>query len=167
MKYNQLLFFGVIFLLFTIPVYTQTDNTPPTADAGVGRNVSIEDETRLSGSGSDADNDPLTFKWQLIDKPGGSSASLTQGNTPSPYFTPDLEGSYEFSLRTNDGNSFSIPSKVNITAKTPDGDNNKPLSYANVNRNVNIGEEETLAGFGFDEEGNDLSQEGHYREFID
>ena len=107
----------------------------------------------LFGSGKDADKDQLTFKWQLIDKPGGSLTTLSDANTQNPSFVPDLEGLYIFSLRTNDGSSFSEPSYVTITAKASDMENTKPVSLLGQGKNVDIGKETALAGFGNDEVG--------------
>ena len=133
-------------------------NNIPAADAGLNRTVALLVNALLFGSGKDADNDQLTFKWQLIDKPGGSLTTLLDTNTQNPSFVPDLEGLYSFSLKINDGSSFSEPSYVTITAITAASDpgNSKPVSILGQGRNVDIGKETTLAGFGNDADGSTL-----------
>jgi len=156
MKYNKLLYMVILFLVLSIYAYAQ--NTRPTADAGEDRNVIAGKETRLSGSGADADNDPLTFRWQLIEKPSGSLSDFSEGEDeiPSPSFTPDEKGAYVFSLRTNDGKIFSIRSEIIITVVDEDPFNSQPVSYPGPNRNVNIEEELILAGTGSDADGDSL-----------
>ena len=44
---------------------------------------------------SNGDNTGITtFKWELVSKPTGSTAQLSDINAASPTFTPDVEGSY-------------------------------------------------------------------------
>jgi len=156
MKYNKFLFFVIIFLFYSTYAYAQAENTKPTADAGADRNVIVGEASMLGGSGMDVDKDPITFKWQLIDKPGGSLTSLSADNIPNPTAILDLVGPYVFNLRTNDGNIFSTPSSVVITANAEDLVNIKPVSYAGVDRNVNVGSMLTLTGFGSDIDGDSL-----------
>ena len=125
-------------------------NSIPSADAGLNRTVALLVNSLLFGSGKDADNEQLTFKWQLIDKPGGSLTALSDTNTQNPSFVPDMEGLYTFSLRTNDGISFSGPSYVATIAKASDPENAKPVSIPGQGKNVDIGKEAALAGFGND-----------------
>ncbi len=132
-------------------------NNIPLANAGQDRNVETGKITRLFGSGSDADKDPLAFKWQMVDKPGGSSALLSRDDMASPAFTPDLDGTYIFRLRVNDGSSFSEPSAVKITSKPASAENVKPVSFAGYGRNVNINEKTTLTGYGYDENKDSLA----------
>lgn len=156
MKYNKLLILGILLVVFGIFTYAQSssDNNPPTANAGVDRNVVVGEEATLFGSGTDADGDILIYKWLLVDQPSGGSATLSDDDIPNPTFTPDLIGEYTFSLRTNDGRDSPV-SNVVITAidKDPDfTDNDKPISVAGPAREVNVGEESILAGYGTDTE---------------
>ena len=131
-------------------------NNIPSADAGLNRTVALLVNALLFGSGKDDDNNQLTFKWQLVDKPGGSLTTLSDINLPNPSFIPDLEGLYSFSLRTNDGSSFSEPSYVKITAKASDPKNSKPVPIPWQGKNVDTGKETTLAGFGNDADGDSI-----------
>jgi hypothetical protein len=139
-----------------ITASTPQENRKPSANAGPDVNVEVGEETTLLGTASDPDKDSITFEWVLIDKPGGSTASLSNPNTPTPKFTPAREGPYKFSLVTHDGELSSERSEVVITAIEDDSDNNRPVAYAGCERNVNVDEEVTLAGFGSDEDEDDL-----------
>ncbi len=131
-------------------------NNIPSADAGLNRTVTLLANALLFGSGKDEDNDQITFKWQLIDKPGGSLTTLSDANIQNPAFVPDTDGSYTFSLRANDGSSFSEASHVTITAKASDPENTKPISLPGQGKNVDAGKETTLAGFGNDADGDSI-----------
>ncbi|MEK6876464.1 MAG: hypothetical protein AABX63_03575, partial [Nanoarchaeota archaeon] len=131
-------------------------NNIPSADAGLNRTIALLVNALLFGSGKDTDNDQIMFKWQLVDKPGGSLTTLSDTSTQNPSFAPDLEGLYIFSLKTNDGSSFSEPSYVTITAKASDPENAKPISIPGQGKNVDVGKETTLAGFGNDKDGSTL-----------
>jgi len=154
MKYFKLLSLGILLLIFVILIYAQSDpvNNPPVANAGVNRNVLVGEVATLFGSGTDADGDPLTYKWLLWNKPGGSTSTLSEEDVQNPTFTPDITGDYSFSLRTNDGVDSPLVNVV-ITAlnKDPDHtDNNKPIAVAGPTREVTVGEESILAGYGTD-----------------
>ncbi len=79
------------------------DRPGPTVSAGtvgVARkdlwlNNIVRPTSTLSGNGS--------FEWVLLDKPPGSTATLTNSSQAACFFTPDLVGSYRIKLITNSG----------------------------------------------------------------
>lgn len=94
-----------------------TTNTPPVANAGPSQSVAPGAFVTLDGSqSSDADGDPLTYKWAFLSVPLGSNAALTGATTKSPTFTADLAGTYVVQLIVNDGFANSNPVTVTITA---------------------------------------------------
>ncbi|HEX7094069.1 MAG TPA: PKD domain-containing protein, partial [Nitrospiraceae bacterium] len=64
---------------------------------------------------SDANGDPLTYRWSLTTKPTGSAAVLSSLTNVSPSFTVDSAGTYVVQLIVNDGIVNSAPNTVNIT----------------------------------------------------
>jgi uncharacterized delta-60 repeat protein len=93
-------------------------NLPPIANAGSDRSTAVGKLFTLDGSHS-ADPDGifyLTYDWQLISQPAGSSASLTDSTTVSPAFTPDLAGDYEIQLIVRDYAQISQADSVIISA---------------------------------------------------
>ena len=66
------------------PVNTPTGNAPPVADAFQGANWAIPIGTpfELTGSGSDADGDPLTYCWEQYDLGPAGSPNNPSGNAP-------------------------------------------------------------------------------------
>src|ERR1019366_8768698 len=109
-------------------------NTAPVANAGSPQTVAIGATVTLDGTqSSDANNDPLTYKWSLLSTPPSSAAVWVGARTASPTFVADLAGTYVAQLIVNDGFVDSQPSTVTITASngpvimlSPD-----PLSLSN------------------------------------
>ncbi|MBZ5558675.1 MAG: PASTA domain-containing protein [Acidobacteriia bacterium] len=98
-------------------VTISTTNSKPVANAGPDRTVSVGDLVTLDGSGSsDADFDPLTFRWSITAAPAGSTAALSDPAAVQPTFTPDIAGTYVFQLIVNDGLVDSDPDTVAVTA---------------------------------------------------
>ena len=98
-------------------VQVSTLNRAPVASAGSDRRVSIGSNVALNGKGSsDADGDPLTFAWELVDRPAGSTAALANPTTATPSFVADVIGLYTVRLVVNDGTADSAPDEVLVTA---------------------------------------------------
>jgi hypothetical protein len=135
---------------------TDINNSRPSANAGLNRTVELLKPSVLFGAGTDLDGDILTFKWQFIDKPGGSTSTLFDPESPNPTFTPDVAGKYIFRLRTNDGKSFSDLSTVSILAELSEA-NKRPTIPLLGTKTVNVGEVIFLPGVGFDEDNDPLS----------
>ncbi|TFW16332.1 PKD domain-containing protein [Duganella callida] len=95
--------------------YTAQANRAPVADAGAAQSVAAGTSIRLAGSGSDADQDIVSYAWTLS-KPTGSGASLLNYHVATPTFFADLPGEYVATLIVNDGKLDSAPSSVTITA---------------------------------------------------
>ena len=65
--------------LKTCPVLIPIVNTTPIADAGVNLTLPIGTPFKLVGTGSDLDNDPITFSWEQFDT--GTSATTFPSST--------------------------------------------------------------------------------------
>jgi hypothetical protein len=116
-------------------VIVSFNNIQPTADAGGNQNVVVGNTVNLIGSGSDANNDLLTYGWILTTVPAGSTATLSSLNTPTTSFMPDLPGNYVASLVVNDGLIDSIPSIAETTAISQVDDLTQDLMDTTININ--------------------------------
>ena len=93
------------------------DNNVPVANAGPNQIVDEQTPVALNGTGTDADNDPLTFAWT---QDSGPSVVLTGANTATPSFTaPEVPPGQQyfdlvFKLIANDGFSDSVPSSITV-----------------------------------------------------
>jgi hypothetical protein len=98
-------------------------NRPPVASVCCNQTVRPGTPVTLDGSGSyDSDgNYPLSFSWSVASKPQLSQSSISQENTPSASFIPDMPGDYLLRLSVADCfGSRSKSSYVTIsTVNTP------------------------------------------------
>ena len=98
-------------------VIVTSGNVKPVADAGGNQVTIVGDLVFLDGSGSyDANNDPLTYSWDMVSVPKGSFAVLSDPLVVDPNFVPDIQGLYLVSLVVNDGLLISDPSNATILA---------------------------------------------------
>ncbi len=90
-------------------------NIAPTADAGPDQiDVFVNSVVTLDGSASsDFDSDPLTYDWIQV---GGAAVSLSDSTAVMPTFIPPLADTYLFELTVFDGDLYSVPDTVMITA---------------------------------------------------
>jgi RHS repeat-associated protein len=99
-------------------VMVSTINSIPVANAGTNQTVKLGTTVQLDGSGSsDADHDPLTYRWSITVRPGGSSATLSDPTAVKPTFVADVSGTYLAQLIVNDGKVDSSPATVMIVAQ--------------------------------------------------
>ncbi|WP_131655547.1 PKD domain-containing protein [Methylocucumis oryzae] len=131
----------------------KTGNAKPVAHAGLDQHVQIGALVTLSASGTDADNEPLTYLWTLK-TPKNSAAVLSNATALMPTFIADLPGRYEARLVVNDGKVNSNADSVMITAGSG---NVAPVANAGADKNALLNTEITLNGKGFDADGDSLT----------
>lgn len=87
-----------------ISIVLKESNSLPLANAGQDQSVHPGDSATLDGSASsDPDeNYPLAYSWEIIAKPEGSTAILSDPNTASPTLLTDEPGDYEVKLVVTD-----------------------------------------------------------------
>jgi hypothetical protein len=128
----------------TVTASAPNINIAPVANAGPAQSVVTGTVVILDGSrSSDANNDPLTYRWTVVSTPPGSTATLSSATAVKPSFTADLAGSYKFSLIVNDGTVDSAPATVTVTASAT---NIPPVANAGANQTVFVGDLVTLDG---------------------
>ena len=113
----------------------------PTANAGSNKTIQQGSTVQLNGSGTDPQNLPLTFQWTLINKPAGSSATLSSTVIPNPTFVADKSGDYVAQLVVNNGYLSSAPSTVTFSTTCA-----QATANAGPNQNVTVGATVTLDG---------------------
>ena len=94
------------------------NNLPPVANAGADISAATNTAVILNGSGSsDPEGGQLTFSWQVLSAPAGSTATIANNQSPTPNFTPNVDGVYELVLTVSDGVNASTDT-VLVTATT-------------------------------------------------
>jgi hypothetical protein len=92
-------------------------NHAPVASAGPDRQTMPGETLILDGSASsDSDQDTLRYRWSIVSRPPGSSASLSNTTVASPTFMPDAYGTYVAMLEVSDGEDVSEPVEVVVKA---------------------------------------------------
>lgn len=132
------------------------NDLPPIADAGPDQNTYFGNAVLLDGSGSyDPEGQPLTYVWEIVGRPAGSSCALDNPNAKTPVFVPDVQGAYTIALIVNDGRLTSTPDIVIIQSYTDYG---PPTADAGPDQSVVFGTAVHLDGRGSsDPEGTPLS----------
>ena len=119
----------------TVTITTQ--NSAPVANAGTDQTVDLGDLVQLNGTlSSDVDGNTLTYAWNLLSQPAGSTATLTNPATPTPRFTPDVAGQYVVEHVVDDGTVSSTPDTVVITTRPV---NTAPTANAGTDQTVPLG----------------------------
>lgn len=128
----------------TLIVEAFAGNAPPRANAGPDQTVATGSRVQLDGSSSvDVDGDSLSYIWSIIDRPTGSTATLSSAQAVNPSFEADIDGDYVVQLIVNDGTDASEPDTATITATTA---NVPPSAHAGTNREVAVGSTVQLDG---------------------
>ncbi len=78
-------------------------NNVPTASISGPAAVDNVTSIPFTGTGLDADGQPLSFHWILVTRPSVSKSVLTTANVDNVALVPDVSGKYELGLRVDDG----------------------------------------------------------------
>lgn len=98
-------------------VTISTNYVVPTANAGANQNAAVNGTVNLSGLASQSFSGyALSYTWSFNTRPAGSSATISNPNSPQPTFVPDLPGLYVVQLIVNDTIQNSAPSTTQISA---------------------------------------------------
>ena len=123
-----------------------TTNATPIAKTTDNQYVKTGSTVVLSGAkSSDADSDPLIYKWTIVSLPSGSSTTITDSTLVSTTMVPDRDGTYVVGLGVNDG---TISSKVVYTTIVATRENTKPVANAGSDQNVSNAATVTLTAKG-------------------
>lgn len=137
-------------------VTVSVGNSAPVADAGPDQSGSTESFVYLDGASShDLDNDTLTYRWNMLSRPAGSTAQLIDPYSVNPRFFLDVQGDYIIQLIVNDGTVESAPDRVIVTVG-----NLKPFARARFDHTGTLftGDTVTLDGTGsYDPDGGSLT----------
>ena len=121
-----------------VTIVASISNSAPVANAGAKQFVVFGSSSTVTLDGTystDADNDQLTYKWTLLQKPSSSTAVLSSTTATRPTFKADLVGDYVAQLIVNDGKVDSAPTSVIVVAGAA---NVQPVANAGDDKNVTV-----------------------------
>ena len=130
-------------------------NGPPTADAGPDQNVKQNVFVNLVGSGTDAEDTKLNFKWS---QKSGPAVQLYQRTLQEVYFvSPFIEGDsldlvFELKVTDSDGNFDTDTATVTVSKQ-----NYPPKANAGHDKRVISESQVTITGVGIDPDGDALT----------
>jgi len=139
----------------TVAIAIAADNDAPTADAGTAQAAEEGDTIVLAGSGSDPEDQGLTFHWVQT---AGPTVTLDDPGSATPSFTaPEGLSNSEitFELSVTDGENTSVDTVAIAIA----ADNDAPTAHAEGPAAAEEGSVVTLLGSGTDPEGEGLTYE--------
>jgi hypothetical protein len=129
-------------------------NQVPVALITAPVSATVGTSVMLDGTGSrDPDGHSLTYRWEVVTRPAGSQAALSNASSAKPVFVSDVQGSYSFRLVVNDGKADSSPATVMVTATRA---NQAPLAKAGEDITAVNGVEVVLNGTGSSDPDGDL-----------
>jgi len=118
-------FIVITFLIFTGCSSDDSEESDPdtgtpstsntlTANAGIDQNVGENNLVTLDGSeSSDSNGETFSYSWTLLSQPSESDVALSNTNTTSPTFTPNISGIYVIELEISN-NDFTSTDTVTI-----------------------------------------------------
>lgn len=130
--------------LAAVSILASATNLAPVAKPGANQSVVTGTKVTVDASASsDPNGDSITYRWSLLFKPVGSTATFSAASTVSASFTADLAGTYLLGLTVNDGK---VDSPVVVLTVTATKLNAVPVANAGTNQNVTASSLTTLDG---------------------
>lgn len=106
-------------------------NTAPTGHIAAIGTAYAGVAVPLDASGStDAENDPLTYRWSVLIRPADSIATIPNPTAQVTTFTPDKTGAYRIRLVVNDGQLDGVPLDLDFNAELPEPEAIAPAPVA-------------------------------------
>ena len=129
-----------------VTIIASISNSAPVANAGGKQFVVFGTSSTVTLDGTystDADNDQITYKWTLLQKPSTSMAVLSSNTSALPTFKADVAGDYVAQLIVNDGKVDSAPNSVTVMASAA---NAQPVANAGDDKNIAVSTVVSLDG---------------------
>ena len=125
---------------------TDTPNTGPVAVCPGPLETPVGVQVELDGSGSyDPDGDSLSYAWEVIDEPAGSTAALGSPSSSTATLTPDVDGVWRVGLSVSDGVLWSEQCELTVKGGDPSG-NSAPVADAGDDATGEVGATVSLDG---------------------
>ena len=140
----------------TVSVSVVSDNLRASADAGADQVVDEQTLVTLTGSGSDPENESLTYSWKQV---GGERVELDGADSSEAMFTSPIVANGKikvvvFELRVADENGSPAKDTIKVTVLPV---NSPPVVNAGDDQTVDVNDKVSLSGTATDEDGEELT----------
>ncbi len=127
-------------------------NVAPNVNAGGDTTVTVGTQVLLHATGTDSNEDDLTYQWKFVQ---GSAMTLPSMNQQNITLMFSAAGQYRFSVTCSDGTLTSPADEIIVIANAV---NRAPTANAGPDQSVQVGSQVTLDGSGStDPDGNSLT----------
>lgn len=109
----------------TRDIIVSNSNTPPTANAGPDKSITLPTSTSApTGTGAtDSGGSVASTVWSVFSSPGGSSPSISSGSTLSPSFSGlSVAGTYVFRLTVTDNLGLTTTDDMSVVVSSAQPD---------------------------------------------
>ena len=137
----------------TVTITLNAVNDPPVADAGLDQADVFLGDVPLNGSGTDVDEDQLTFNWTIINEPYDGAGNLIGSELVKPTLVVGGYGIYDVKLEVCDDEDACNSDTVQIATEG----NLKPTANAGEDKTVGQYDHVCLEGSGSDPNGDEIS----------
>ncbi|GGX73718.1 PKD domain-containing protein [Saccharospirillum salsuginis] len=129
------------------------------AEPGDSRSLFVGDTLTLDASTSrEADGQPLTYEWTLVEKPSNSEIEIADPTAAAQEFIVDQQGDYVFELIASNGDDASLPKRVAISVPNRD-----PVADSGPDQAIQLQQLIQLDGLNsYDQDGDLLSYEWQF-----
>ena len=141
-------------IMVTRTVTVMASNTAPEARAGPNLQVDDGESIRLQGSGSDADNDPLTYLWSQDSRLSFDNSSSATPTVTASSVTADTQ--IILTLTVDDGTT-SVEDMMTLTIRDTTTQNLRPAVNVGPNQTVKEGEQVSMPWTASDPDGDALT----------
>ena len=137
----------------TVTITINPVNDPPVADAGLDQADVFLGDVPLNGSGTDVDEDQLTFNWTIINEPYDGAGNLIGSELVKPTLVVGGYGIYDVKLEVCDVENECHSDTVQIATEG----NLKPTANAGEDKTVGQYDHVCLEGSGSDPNSDEIS----------
>ncbi len=136
---NKLVGLLILFIFFSCS--KKDEPVAVTASAGEDQTVKLGEAVTFQGSGNSTSGAALSYAWEMLTFPAGSTLGGLTSQAQTITFSPDLEGDYTLRLTVTDANGAAATDEAKVTVEPADFvviDSNidAPMDLTNLNEGV-------------------------------